>query len=189
MLPGRTSIVVLPALNFQLIMMILIEGCRANSRCQQTPTPTTLNPKHSTTSPETHVLCLWLGFSNAVVRISPPFQNGGYQARRAIHCRITQEGPPSFIALGDAVLGCQGFCKVLVQLNPWVALDILGIYGDNGKENGNYYTVIGYTGILLATLQRSKTQRLQTRDKVHVNRILRRPRETKVLTNRQPQGP
>ena len=150
MLPGRTSIAVLPALNFQLLVMILIEGCRANSLCQQMPTPTTLNPKHSTTSPETHVLCLWLGFSNAVVRISPLFQNGGYQARCAIHCRITQEGPPSFIALGDALLGCQGFSKVLVQLNPWVALDILGIYRENGKENVNYYTIMGYIRILLA---------------------------------------
>ena len=22
-------------------------------------------------------------------------------------------------------------------------MDILGLYGDNGKENGNYYTIIG----------------------------------------------
>ena len=28
---------------------------------------------------------------------------------------------------------------------------ILGLYRDNGKENGNYYSILGYNGVILGS--------------------------------------
>ena len=41
--------------------------------------------------------------------------------------------------------GCQNYGPFLGTLNIGIMGTILGFYGDNGKENGNYYIGVIYT--------------------------------------------
>ena len=45
--------------------------------------------------------------------------------------------------------GCPNYGPFLGTLNIGIIGTILGFYGDNGKENGNYYIGVTYTLLVL----------------------------------------